>query len=219
MQGNLNVAGFFLIGTLAFAAVAWRFFKTGVNPHKEFGAGLGLLSLAFLMFGGIVATQPAALDLWMTVAVIPLIAGFFFLVRSATFDWTSKNRAMIQVVAGVFFAVLYVARTFAFPSEPGFSKAGLIYFNAQPPVLLLYLLAFVGAFMTALQVNTLHIGNRLQAALTRIFFNVVVVCSVVLLSANNDETLQTYNGWVLVAAFVALLAVYLPGSAQAKLAK
>lgn len=214
MQGNINVVGFFLLGAGVFGFLSMRFAGAKKTPYKNFGFGLAAFSLAFLAWGAIVAIQPSEnLDVYVTLGVLPFVAGFLLLVSSATFDWLPKNRTLVMSIAVAFLAALFVLRTFVYPSAPSFSENGLIYFHAEPIVQLMYVLAFAGGFMTALQVVSRHIDHRLTAALTRIFFNLVTICGVVLL-VSTDDKMQELNGLLMLAGLVGLLVVYLPSKTK-----
>lgn len=216
MTGNLSVVGFFLLGAISFATVALRFWKVGGNPQRHFGLGVGLFAVSFVIWAYFVGTKPAELELYITLGVLPFVAGFLALVSAATFDWLPKNRMTIFTVAILVLAGQFVLRTWVMPSAPGFSQNGLIYFHAQPLVQLIYALIFAGGFMTSLHVVSSRIPNRLTAALTRIFFNLVVVTGLILL-VSTDDTLQYYNGNLMGAAFIGLLVVYLPGAVKGKI--
>lgn len=217
MNGNTNVMGFFIIGAAIFALLSARFLSAKKAPYKNFGFGLGAFALAFLVWGVIVGVQPTeSLELYMSLGVLPFVAGFLFLVSAATYDWIAENRNLAMVFAVAFLLALFVLRTFVLPSSPGFSENGLIYFNAQPLVELMYVLAFAGGFMTSLQVVSREIKHRLTAALTRIFFNLVVVCGVILLSSD-DDVLQAYNGVLMLAALIGLAVVYAPSKVKSYL--
>lgn len=211
MPVNTDVLEFFLLSAGVFAFLAIRFASVGKAPYRNFGFGLTGFSLAFAVWGLIAGLHPSedSLDLYMTLGVLPFVAGFLFLVSSATFDWLPNNRKLIMTIAIIFLVALFVIRTFWLPSNPGFSDSGFIYFNAQPLVELMYVLTFAGGFMTSLQVVTRSISDRLTAALTRIFFNLVTICGVVML-VSNDDNLQQLNGYLMLAAIVGLFIVYLP---------
>lgn len=214
MNGNSNVMGFFVIGAAIFGLLSARFLSAKKAPYTNFGFGMAAFALAFLAWGVIVGIQPTdSLELYMTLGVLPFVAGFLFLVSSATYDWLAKNRNLAMVFAVAFLVALFVLRTFVLPSDPGFSENGLIYFNAQPLIELMYVLAFAGGFMTSLQVVSREIKHRLTAALTRIFFNLVVVCGVILLVSRNDE-LQQFNGVLMLSALIGLAVVYAPSKVK-----
>lgn len=216
MVGNPNVVSFFLIGAAIFAVVANRFWRTTNSSFRNFALGLYCFAAAFLIWAAIVATHPTPLDAYMSIGVLPFVAGFFALVSSATFDWAKRNRNLIFGITAAYLLAMFALRTWAYPSAPGFSDRGLIYFNAQPPILLMYVLVFAGAFMPALHVVTKQIPDRLVAALTRIFFNLIVLTGVILMVSYDDD-LQYLNGYVMGAAFLGLLVIYAPKAVKEKL--
>lgn len=202
---NLNVVLFFALGSGIFALLGFKFWMIKVNPFKNFGIGLAMIGLAFLGWGAIVAMRPEDLANMMALAILPFVLGFIFLVRAATFNWKKSNQMLILIIALVFLAVLFALRTWVYPSEPGFSENGLLYFHANNLVLLMYVLAFAGAFMPALHVVTTRIKIWRQAALGRIFFNLIVLGGVILMVSMDDE-MQTLNSLILGAGFIGLLA-------------
>ncbi|MEN9739985.1 MAG: hypothetical protein RLZ72_251 [Actinomycetota bacterium] len=205
---NSNVVTFFVLGTIALGFVGFRFLTSSGVLFRRFGIGLALYALAFAVWSVIVATQPADLQLWTTLGVLPFGVAHLFHVSAATFDWKQSNRLIALGSASTFLAVLFVLRTWVFPSTPGFSDGGLFYFNADPVVTLLYILVFAGAFMPALHVVSSHIGTRWLAALTRIGFNLVVLGAVVLL-ASYDDNMQYVNGFIMGGGFLGLAVSYL----------
>lgn len=206
-EANLNVVLFFLLGSGIFALLGFKFYALKVNPFKDFGIGIALFGLSFLGFAAIVATHPADLGLMMSLAVLPFVGGFIALVSSATFNWQKNTRTMMMGIAIAFLVTLFALRTWVYPSDPGFSENGLVSFHAQPPVLLLYILAFAGGLMTALHVVTSRITQWRQAALTRIFFNLIILGGVILLTSA-DDNLQYLNSALLTTGFLGLLVLY-----------
>lgn len=205
---NTNVVTFFVLGTIALGFLGFRFLRADGVLFRRFGLGLALYAVAFAVWSIIVATQPADLALWTSLGVIPFGVAHFFHVSAATYDWNQSNRLIALGSASTFMAILFVLRSWVFPSTPGFSDGGLFYFNADPVVTILYILVFAGAFMPALHVVSSHIGTRWLAALTRIGFNLVVLGAVVLL-ASYDDNLQYVNGFVMGGGFLGLTVSYL----------
>lgn len=205
---NLNVVTFFVLGAISLGFLGFRFLTSTGVLFRRFGVGITLYAVAFAVWSIIVATQPADLQLWTTIGVVPFGIAHLFHVSAATYDWNQSNRNIALGSASTFLAVLFVLRTWVFPSTPGFSDGGLFYFNADPVVTILYILVFAGAFMPALHVVSSHIGTRWLAALTRIGFNLVVLGAVVLL-ASYDDNLQFVNGFAMGAGFLGLTVSYL----------
>ena len=216
MSGNTDVLLFFLTGALSFGLVGARFFSVKSQPQRSFGLGLFSFALSFLVWGLVVATKANQLDTLIIVGVVPFVVGLFFLVTAATHDWLPKNRSLIYGIAAVYLVALFVLRTFTFPSTPHFSDRGLIYFGSHQLVTLMYVVAFAGAFMTALQVVSKEINDRMTGALTRILFNLVVLSGTILLVSLDDD-LQYLNGYLMLAAFIALIVAFAPSSVKAKL--
>lgn len=206
-EANLNVVLFFLLGAGIFAFIGFKFWLIRVNPFRDFGIAIAMFGLAFLGWGVIIATRPTELALPVALSVAPFVLGFLFLVSAATFNWLKKNKILIFSIAVVFLATLFVLRTVVLPSDPHFSENGLLYFGAKPEVLILYVLAFGGAFMPALHVISTRITLWRQAALTRIFFNLIVLGGVILM-VSQDDNLQYLNSLILATGFVGLLVVF-----------
>ena len=206
---NNNVVFFFAVGAVAFAFLAIRYVPSPERTFKLFGAALGLLSLAFAIWGVIVGVHPAdaALELWTTIGVFPFGLASLAFVAAATSDWSKKTQNVLLGVAAVVLGVLFVVRTFIDPSSPSFSDSGLFYFNAKPLALLLYVVVFAGAIMPAIHVVTSHLASKSLATATRLSFNLVTLSSVVLLVSKDDE-LQNWNGYLLLAGLLALVIAY-----------
>lgn len=205
---NNDVVNFFIAGAVILAFVAFRFIRSDQRTFRLFGLGLSLYSVAFAVWAFLAATHPADLDTWTSVGVAFFGLAHLFFVASATSDWSTRTQRILLAIAVVFLSGLFVVRTFLLPSKPSFSEAGLYYFNAQPPVLLLYILVFTGALMPAIHVVTSHIAEKTLAMFTRIFFNLTVLTAVVLLTSA-DEVLQYWNGAVMSLGLLGLLVIYI----------
>jgi len=200
----LNIVLFFMLGSGIFALVGFKFWSLKVNPFRDFGIAVALFGLAFMGWGIVIAIKPVDLAMAVAVSIAPFVLGFLFLVSSATFNWQKRNRTLTFVIAAIFLVSLFVLRTVVMPSEPSFSENGLLYFGAKPAVLILYVLAFGGAFMPALHVISSRMTVWRQAALTRIFFNLIVLGGVILMVSLDDQ-LQYLNSLILTVGFVGLL--------------
>ena len=207
MLGMSNVLFFFILGTLAFAFLAFRFVSGNGYGFRMFGIGLGLLAVAFAVWSVIVGTKPADLTLLTTMGVIPFATANVFFVAAGTSDFGAKARTTLITIATVVIAALFVIRTFINPSKPSLSENGLFYFNADPLAILLYVIVFAGALMPAVHIVSYHVENARTAIFTRLFFNVVTLAAVVLLVSKDDE-LQVLNGYVLLAGLIGLVVTH-----------
>ncbi len=205
---NPQVVGFFIVCVLIFAFLAWRFAIGSNSTFRLFGMGLGCLAASLLVWASVVWIRPENLNPWTSVGVAPLLLSFLLLIGVATQTWDGGHRRLALGAAAAFLIVLYVLRTFVWPSEPAFSERGLFYFNAHPIVLLLYIVSFVTAAMSAVYAVSRVIVNRWLARATLVCFNLIISCSIVLL-ASTDDDLQTYNGYVLGIGLLVLFLIYL----------
>ena len=205
---HYGVVGFFVLGTLLFAFLAWRFAFSPAPVFRHFGIGLAWTAAAFAVWSAIVWIRPENLHLWTSVGAALFFPGYLFFLNAATHTWLPRNRRLALGLAGLYLVVLFVVRTFIAPSEPGFSERGLFYFNTQPPVLLLYIISLVGAVMSAGNAVARNISVPWVSRATSVCINLVVVCAVILLTSYDDD-LQTYNGYLLGAALLALSVIYL----------
>ena len=205
---NYMVVGFFIIGTIILAFLGWRFASSPTPVFRRFGMGLACFSAGFAVWTAIVWIHPENLNLWTAVGVALFMPGYLFFLSAATSNWLPRNQQLVLVLAGAYLVALFVVRTFVAPSEPGFSERGLFYFNAQPLVLLLYIVTFVGALMPAGYVVSRNIAVPWLSRATLICFNLVILCGVVLLTSYDDE-LQAYNGYLMGVGFLSLFLIYL----------
>ena len=208
LSPNAGVVGFFITGAVISAFLGWRF-AAGPEPvFRHFGLGLLCFAAAFAVWSAIVWVQPDDLQLWSTAGVAVLLPGYLFFLSAAARNWQPRSRNLLFGGALAYLAVLFIVRTFLLPSEPAFSKDGLFYFNAEPIVQLMYVISFVGAALPAVYSVARSLSVPWLSRATMFCFNLIVVCGVVLLTSYDDE-LQTYNGYLMGIAFLALFAIYL----------
>jgi hypothetical protein len=204
---NMNVFAFFLIGTLSFAFLAFRFLTSKAQAFRMFGTGLALFAVAFGIWAAIVYTQPTDLATMTTLGVIPFGLANLFFVAAGTSDFGSQGRRILLGVAAVVLTALFVIRTFSFPSAPSINADGYFYFNADPIAIMLYVIVFAGALMPAVHIVTLHTSHKQTGIFTRLFFNVVTLSGVVLLVSVSDD-LQYLNGYVMLLGLIGLVVTH-----------
>lgn len=204
---NSNAFIFFLIGTLAFSVLAFRFISAKNYAFRMFGSGLALLALAFATWSVIIATKPADLTLLTTLGVIPFGVANILFVAAGTSDFQASTRRNLLVIASLVIGGLFVYRTWGSPSQPNFSSNGLFYFNVDAAGILTYVVVFAGALMPAVHVVTSHISAVRDAMFTRLFFNAVTLSGVVLLVSKDDD-LQYWNGYLMLIALIGLVVTH-----------
>jgi len=212
-MNNLNVFYFFLIGTIGFAFLAFRFLTSKAQTFRTFGIGLALLALAFGIWSAIVYTQPADLATMTTLGVVPFGLANLFFVATGTSDFGAQGRRILLVVAAVVITGLFVLRTFVTPSAPSINGNGYFYFNADPLAILLYVIVFAGALMPAVHIVTLHTADKNTGIFTRLAFNVVTLSGVVMLVSTSDD-LQSLNGDVMLLGLIWLVVTHIRKSPE-----
>jgi fumarate reductase subunit C len=205
---NSNVFTFFLIGTLAFALLAFRFVSGKNYAFKMFGTGLALLALAFATWSVIILTNPSDLTTITTLGVIPFGLANIFFVAAGTSDFKPATRRNLLIVATVVIGALFVIRTFITPSKPMIDAQGFFSFNADPIAIIMYVIVFAGALMPAVHVVTSHLASVRDAMFTRLFFNGVTLSGVVLLVSTSDD-LQYLNGYVMLIGLIGLVVTHI----------
>ena len=207
-ETNFAVVAFFVLGSVATTFIAWRF-ASGPEPiFKRFGYGLVFIAAALATWAVIVWIRPDNLHAWASVGVALFLPSVLFFLGSAIDGWSPKNRKLTISVVAVCIVGLFIARTFLAPSDPSFSERGLFYFNARPIALLAYVFVFAGTLLPAVYAVSRKIADRTVGRVTFVAFNLIILCGIVRLTSYDDD-LQTYNGVLMGAGFVALLVLYI----------
>lgn len=205
--GDYLVPLFFVVGTGAMWFLASRFLSAKGATFRHFGTGLALYGAAFAVWGLAVLVKPADLDAMTTVGVIPFALAHLFFLMACTEKTKASTRSLILLGGLGYLAALFLIRTFIYPSAPGFSENGLFYFNAQPPVIALYILAFAASLLPAINAVTQQMKDKVLKNVSQIGFTIAAIGGIVLVTSV-DDSLQTINGWVTGLTYVVLLAVY-----------
>lgn len=205
--GDVFVPLFFAAGTGAMWFLAYRFMSVKGAVFRHFGTGLALYGAAFAIWTLVVLTKPADLDTLTTFGVVPFAVAHLFFLMAATEKVKAASRSMILLAGLGYLVVLFLIRTFIYPSAPGFSENGLFYFNAQPLVVVLYILAFTLSLLPAITAVTQQMKDKVLKNISQVAFTIAAIGGIVLVTSVDDE-LQTINGWVTGATYFVLLAVY-----------
>lgn len=205
--GEYFVPLFFVVGTGVLWYLAYRFLSTKSAVFRHFGTGLGLYGLAFAIWSLAVFTKPVNLDPITTLGVIPFAVAHLFFLMASTEKLKASNRSAVLFGGVAYLAALFLLRTFIYPSEPGFSENGLFYFNAQPPVIALYIGAFAASLLPAIYAVSQKMKDDVLKYVTHIGFTIAAIGGIVLVTSV-DDNLQTINGWVMGLTYAVILAVF-----------
>lgn len=204
-SAHYGVGAIFLLASGVFGLIGWRTHEQGEPLFRRFALGAAGYALAFLGWAAIVVVRPADLALASVAALLPFALGNLALFSVGVADWPSARRELAERLALAYLGVVIIARL-SLPSTPSFSAGGLIYLNAAPLVLLLYLGAFAGGVLPAIGALSRRIDGARGVAV-RVAMTLLVLCGTVLLSSY-DDALQLLNGTLMGLALLALAALF-----------
>jgi hypothetical protein len=194
---------FFLHIVFANLLVGGRLVSSHDQVLHRFGMGVTLTGLAYIAWALAAIIRPTNLDAWVAVGVVPLMAAFIVLFSSWLMLQPKKWRVPALVVAGLAAIAFFVIRTFVLPSHPYFSSEGLFFFNPDPTVKVLYIVAIAIVAFPAIERAASRLDLRGGGPLFKALFLAVALCSVVLLASDNATVLQI-NGWALSGVLLVL---------------
>jgi hypothetical protein len=191
---NISVALFFIHNVLATLFIGMKL-KSHKDPvFKDFGMGLLLTGVAFAIWTAAVLFKPANLDLFVTVGA------FFFIISLMSFLAAGlqrvANRSSLMTVGFVVALLLFILRTFVYPSNPSFSPEGLFFFNVQPIVQILYIFGLALTVLPATYALANKISNSYYSRLFEYGFIIQVMGGILLLTSTNITVLYI-NGWII----------------------
>ncbi len=199
---NATVLLFFGYTTLATLFLGYRFWSSNNKTLKWFGMGLFLNGVAFAIWSTAVLQHSANLDTWVTAGSLFLaLALVAFFKASANVFGENSTFFGLGVIYTI---VLFVTRTFVYPSTPSFSPEGLLFFNVQPVVQAMYILAFVWAVFPVFNYMAEKVYQGTTGEIVRYGFIVVVMGSVLLI-VSTDPALVNIAGWAIGLAYLSIL--------------
>lgn len=204
--GDYLVPLFFVVGTAAMWFMAYKFWSAKGSIYKNFGAGLALYGLGFAVWSVAVFTK-SNVDLWTTIGVIPFASAHLFYLMAATGKARSSTRSLILLAGVAYLISLFFIRTFIYQSSPGFSNNGLFYFNAQSPVVAMYILAFTLSVFPAISAVSQQLKDSTLRIVMQVCFPILLVGGIILV-ASYDDDLQTINGWVTGITWAVVVTVF-----------
>lgn len=204
--GDYLVPLFFIMGTGAMWFLAYRFWSVKGAIFRHFATGLALYGVAFGIWSVLVLTKPEDIGALTTLGVIPFAIAHLFFLMSSTEKFKAKSRSLILFSGIAYLAVMFLFRV-VYPSNPGFSENGLFYFNAQPPVVALYIGAFAASLVPAIYAVSQKMKDDSLKYITQIGFTIAAIGGIVLVTSV-DDNLQTINGWVMGLTYTVLLGAF-----------
>lgn len=199
---NYSVVAFFLSTSLLLTYLGIKFRSLKKQPMVNFGSGLLLVGLAFLVWLYIVGTQPDNLGLFVGIGMVPFAASFIMFLLAATSGVKVKYRIPLYIINAVILTTFVVLRYFIYDSNPGFTDNGYFAFNVDPVVIYFYAIITAFNFIPALYV----VGRRIKNDIPRIGIELgltLVAVGLVIMVTSKDDSLQFINGIGIVIGLVA----------------
>ena len=205
---NLSVLSFFLFGTFSFAVLSVFYLKQKDAPFRLFGLALVLIALAFAVWSYVVYARPANLELITTIGVAPFVLAFGVLFAVSASSLKGKHKIFVYIFSALFVTLFALLRVFFYGSNPAFDDKGFFYFNADPVILYLYVLAISFSILPAVYVLGRQIKNITLRIVMELGFTLIAIGTIVLI-ISYDDWLQVINGWGMIIVLIILLLTHL----------
>lgn len=212
-SSNILVPLFFIHATLGVAILAWWFLSKKQLILKNFGWGLLGYTLGLAAWTILVITKPTDMKPLILIGVVPFLSAHIAYAKAASEKLAIKASTLMGLVVALI-VVIFVYRTFLYPSEPYFSDKGYLYFGLAPAVVALYIAIFSVSFLPAIRSVSAVIKDQSVKSVMAIGFTTLYINSIILVSSK-DNTLQLINGVVMSLALLTLWAKVLGSRAKA----
>ena len=146
--------------------------------------------------------MPKNLELFVAIGSLFFIVSLITFLSAGLQNVSASNRKILLLTGSVVAVVLFLIRTFIYPSEPGFSPEGLFFFNPHPVVQVIYI--FILA-LTALPAIDALASKFTQpyASLVRYGFIAEVMGGLILITSTNTLVLYI-DGWIIGSIYLLL---------------
>lgn len=206
---NVLVLLFFLQNIVVTAILGYKFF-TRKNPvFKNFGIALFLNTIAFSIWSFAIIQQTSNLSQYVTAGAAFFITSLVFLLLAGTQEMKAGTRTGIVTIGVIAGIALFYIRTFMYPSFPSFSPEGLLFFNLQPIVQMLYIFGLALAAFPAIEAVACKFKGS-YASLVRYGFIVEIMGGVILITSSNAQVLYIL-GWIMGTVYFVLCVTLLFG--------
>ena len=199
---NLLVLLFFVHNVVATAVIGNAFKKRMDSEVRDFGIALLLNALAFAIWTAAVIMNPGSLGLYVTIGAIPFIVSLIYMFRSGASSMSPEKRSSLTMVVAVLAVLIFIVRTYVFPSEPMFSAEGLFFFNLHPVVQVLYIFALSLAAFPAIGAVAAKLNTK-YASLMKYGLGAEVAGGIILITTT-DVLALNITGWVIGIVYLVL---------------
>jgi hypothetical protein len=172
---------------------------------KNFGYALLLNGLAFITWSSAVVLRPESLDVYITVgALFFAISLVFFLLAGTQKNANNKSVVIMGVVA---ITIFFIFRVVVWPSNPEFTESGMLLFNINPIIQMMYIFGLGLVIIPAIYAISKQFNSVGTSLIVRYGFIVQVMGGLVLITST-DQTVLFVNGLVISITYI-LLWMYL----------
>jgi hypothetical protein len=193
---NPSVVLFFIHNVLATFLLGMKFSRRKDPVVKDFGYGLLLNSAAFAIWSAAAFARPQNLQFFVTLGAVFFIVSLIVFLAAGLQKVDGSNRRTLLMAGSVIALVLFIFRTFNFPSQPGFSPEGYFFFNAHPVVQIIYIFGLGLTVLPAAAALASRFNNSGYGRLIHYGFIAQVMGGIILLTSNNILVL-TIDGWII----------------------
>ena len=200
---NPTVVVFFLHNVAATFLLGMKFRSRRDPVFKDFGSALILNGVAYTIWSAAVILRPDNLKPLVTLGVLFFLASLVFFLSAGIRKTGTLKQGPVLWTGLVVALVLFLVRTYVYPSEPGFSQEGLFFFHAHPVAQLIYIFGLALTALRGIDALASKFTDPFYARLVRYGFTIQVMGGIILLTST--DTLALYiDGWIIGTVYFAL---------------
>ena len=193
---NPLVLSFFLHNVLATFLLGIKF-RGRLDPvFRHFGSALILNGIAYAVWSAAVALRPQNLEMYVTIGALFFIASLITFLAAGIRGLNESKRRSLILIGSVGAIILFIVRTFVYPSAPGFSPEGLFFFNPRPIVQIIYTFGIAFTALPAIDALAAKFGRSIYSHLVRYGFVAEVMGGIILITSTNILVLYIV-GWII----------------------
>lgn len=197
------VVAFFLHNVLATLLLGFKFRGRADSVFKNFGSSLILNGVAFTVWSVAVVLKPQNLEVYITIGALFFVASLVTFLAAGIQNVNESQRRSLLFVGSIVAVALFLARTFMYPSEPGFSPEGLFFFNPHPIVQFIYIFGLALTALPAIDALANKFGSSVYSHLVRYGFIAEVMGGIILITSTNTLVLFV-AGWIIGTVYLIL---------------
>ncbi len=194
---------FFLHNVFATLFLGFKFRGRADSVFKNFGSSLILNGIAFAIWSVAVILRPQNLELYVTIGALFFIASLVTFFAAGIQNINESSRRSLLWTASILAIILFIVRTYVYPSQPGFSPEGLFFFNPHPIAQLIYIFGLALVALPAIDALASKFIQPAYSRLVRYGFIAQVMGGIILITSTNT-LLLFINGLIIGVVYLLL---------------